>query len=228
MMTMNTKPERRKIQRCGALESLLRCACASAAALPLAVYGLGSAIPNQDAAAIARGNVFIATANNPAAIYYNPAGITQLEGTYAQFGVHNLALNSEFESLDGSQHNNSKFAIASVPQFYLTRELKNTPFTVGFGSYAPNGLGVKWGGSTPFRTLALESRLAYLTVNPVIAWKILPNLSIAAGPTVNYAKVVLRQGIGLGPGDKFIFEGNGWDIGATAGLLWKPHEKWAV
>src|SRR3990170_4038794 len=60
---------------------------------PVCSYGLGFRIPNQDAEAIARGNAFVATADNPAAIYYNPAGITQLEGHTAQFGIHSLSAN---------------------------------------------------------------------------------------------------------------------------------------
>src|SRR5205085_7298167 len=56
------------------------------ALLPLAAFGLGSRIPNQDAAAIARGNAFVATADNPTAMYYNPAGISQLDGQNFQVG----------------------------------------------------------------------------------------------------------------------------------------------
>jgi long-chain fatty acid transport protein len=47
------------------------------AAGPHAVFGLGIALPDQDAFATARGNAFVATANDPAAVYYNPAGISQ-------------------------------------------------------------------------------------------------------------------------------------------------------
>jgi long-chain fatty acid transport protein len=196
--------------------------------LPRLAHGLGSAIPNQDAEAIARGNAFIATADNPAAIYYNPAGISQIEGTEIQFGSHNLWLNSEFETSDRSRHFSAKSEIATVPQLFATHSLKDTPFTLGVGVYAPFGLGVEWSRDTTFSTLALESRLSYITFNPVVAWQILPSLSVAAGPTVNYAKVKLRQGIGISDGDEFSFEGTGWDFGATAGVLWKPHAKWAV
>ena len=43
-------------------------------------YAIGFLLPNQDATAIGRGNAFAATADNPSAIYYNPAGISQLPG----------------------------------------------------------------------------------------------------------------------------------------------------
>src|SRR5215475_13415471 len=54
---------------------------------PSRVLGVGSRIPNQDAEAIGRGNAFAATADNPSALYYNPAGITQLEGNNVQLGA---------------------------------------------------------------------------------------------------------------------------------------------
>jgi long-chain fatty acid transport protein len=196
--------------------------------IPSVVYGLGASIPNQNAQATARGNAFIATADNPSAIFYNPAAITQLDGARFEFGIHNLRVNSEFESLDGSTHAASKFQIASVPQSYFTYTPKDSQFSFGVGLYAPYGLGVSWPTNTPFNTLALQSKLLYVTFNPVVAWKILPNLSVAAGPTVNYAKVKFSQGIGLSAGDEFHFDGSGWDMGVTAGLLWKPFEKWSV
>jgi long-chain fatty acid transport protein len=46
--------------------------------LPASSFALGFRIPDQDARATARGNAFAATADNPSAIYYNPAGITYL------------------------------------------------------------------------------------------------------------------------------------------------------
>src|SRR3954466_11941790 len=65
---------------------------------PRAAQALGTRIPNQDAEATAKGNAVIATADNPSAIYYNPAGITQIQGPEAQFGLHVISVNSHFEA----------------------------------------------------------------------------------------------------------------------------------
>jgi hypothetical protein len=54
---------------------------------PLSVFGLGIRIADQDPATEVRGNAYIATADNPTAIYYNPAGITRLEGNNVSVGV---------------------------------------------------------------------------------------------------------------------------------------------
>ncbi len=64
-------------------------------------------VPNQDASAIARGNAFVATADNPSAIYYNPAGITQLEGQNIQAGsLFYLGIYADYDSPSGQAIHN--------------------------------------------------------------------------------------------------------------------------
>src|SRR2546426_1173183 len=109
-----------------------------AALLPINSYPLGFRIPNQDAEATARGNAYVATADNPAALYYNPAGITQLEGIMAQYGLHIISVNSDYESPSGNAK--SKFEIQPVPQFYATMTPKESALSFGLGIYAPFGL----------------------------------------------------------------------------------------
>src|SRR6266487_5987755 len=72
-----------------------------AAFMPAVAYGIGLRTPNQDPEAVARGNAFVATADNPAAIYYNPAGITQLEGHNVHAGLYLISADTKYESLTG-------------------------------------------------------------------------------------------------------------------------------
>src|SRR5688572_13522518 len=151
-------------------------------------------LPNQGPEAIARGNAFAATADNPSAIYYNPAGITQLEGQNLTVGLYLVSAGTEFESTAGAKAKTDT-DFQPVPQLYFTSSITNTPLYYGVGVYAPYGLGIDWGKNPPFRTMVEEGTLIYLTVNPVIAWKVCPTLSLAAGPTINYSKAELKQGI---------------------------------
>ena len=193
---------------------------------PAAVRGIGLRVPNQDAAAIARGNAFVATADNPSALYYNPAGITQLPGADVQLGVLNyLGINTRYEAPAGAI-TRSQFEVLPIPQLYCTYSPTNLPLSFGLGLYAPFGLGVEWPENSSFRSLAIESRLQYLTFNPVVAWKITPQLSLAAGLTVNYAKLQLRRGLATAS-DTLNFEGSDYDAGFNAGLLWQPHRQWS-
>ena len=191
------------------------------------VFGLGFRIPNQDAEATARGNAFVATANNPSALYYNPAGITQLEGQNIQVGLHALSVNSHFTAATGGVEADTDFEILPVPQLYYVNSPKDYPLAFGLGVYVPFGLGLKWPEDVVFRNLALEGRLQYVTISPIAAWRLSSTLSIAAGPTVNFSTAMFRRGIGFIPGDEFRFRGNGFAYGAKAGLLWQPHPKWS-
>jgi len=191
----------------------------------VAVLGLGVRVPNQDAEATARGNAFVATANNPSAIYYNPAGISQLEGLNAQLGVHAISINSEYRSPSGVQAE-TKFELQGVPQAFYTFTPKDSALSYGFGIYAPFGLGLEWDADNPFRTSAIEGRLVYVCANPVVAWKPHPTLSLAIGPTFNYSRLKLRQGI-FTASDEFRFRGDGVGFGFSAGVLYQPHPQWS-
>ena len=194
--------------------------------LPAAAFGIAIRIPNQDAEAIARGNAFAATADNPAAIYYNPAGISQLSGQHFDVGVLNyLGINTYYDAPGGSS-TQSKFEIVPIPQIYYTFSPTNFPVSFGLGVYAPFGLGVEWPEDSGFRSIAIESRLQYMTLNPVVAWKIVPQLSIAAGPTVNYSKLMFRRGL-VTTTDRFKFEGDDISLGFNAGVLWQPISQWS-
>jgi long-chain fatty acid transport protein len=190
------------------------------AAAPLAAFGFGFRVVDHDPIATARAEAFTATADTPAAIYYNPAGITQLDGLNVQLGSYAISFQADYTSESGASHE-SDDTLQPVPHFFATWKPKSGPFTLGLGTYAPYGLGVKYDDDVPFRTVAKEGVIKYFTVNPVVALQLTRTLSVAAGPTVNVAQVALERGI-FARGDHFRFEGEGAAIGFTAGILWQP------
>jgi long-chain fatty acid transport protein len=74
--------------------------------------------------------------------------------------------------------------------------------------------------------LAHKGEVKYVRINPVIAWKITETLSIAAGPTIDYAEATLERGV-FAPGDKFRFEGDDVALGFNVGIRWEPTPKHA-
>lgn len=194
---------------------------------PCALYGLGLRVPDQDPKAIARGNAFTATADNPSAVYYNPAGITQAPGHNSSMGVNIVTLGSEREANGQTLSTRDKLHV--LPQLFYTYGFTNAPFALGLGSYSPYGLGMEWPNNTPFRQTTIEGSMTYLTLNPVVAWKPLGTLSIAAGPTLNYGETELRNGklpfSVFNGADKIRFRGNDTAVGFNAGVLWQPLEQ---
>src|SRR5258708_8519820 len=80
---------------------------------------VGYRLPNQDPEAIARGNAFAATADNPSAIYYNPAGITQLEGQQISGGIYAVSAGPTHTSPTPTT-TNTHSDFHPLPQLYYT------------------------------------------------------------------------------------------------------------
>ncbi|HZR18343.1 MAG TPA: outer membrane protein transport protein [Verrucomicrobiae bacterium] len=183
---------------------------------------VGARLPNQDPEGIARGDAFAATADNPSAIYYNPAGITQLEGVQVRAGLYLISADSSFTSPTGAKAQTDT-SFQPVPQLYAVDTLQNLPLSFGLGVYAPYGLAIDWGDQNPFRTVVERGRLLYACVNPVIAWRIVPTLSVAIGPTINYSQASFKQGFSaINPNDFFHFKGDDVAFGFNAGIRWEP------
>src|ERR1035441_9160731 len=122
---------------------------------------VGFRLPHQDPEAIARGDAFAATADNPSAIYYNPAGITQMEGANLRLGIYAISPGIDYKSAGGvTAKVNSDFQ--AVPPLYFVYSPTNLPLSFGLGVYAPYGLAANWGNNTPFRTVAESGSLLYL------------------------------------------------------------------
>ena len=199
-------------------------------ALKVSANGFG--LPDQDAFATARGEAFVATADNASAIYYNPAGIAQLTNSNFRGGVYGVYFQPSYTPPDSAPNHghtyHSSDNFAAIPQFFYTYRTKDSPFSFGLGVYAPYGGNMSWPQDTGFRSVAISGSLKYITINPVVAFKILPSLSLGGGLMVNYAKLSMYQGLLSSATPKtnfFNFSGAGWSAGYNVGLLWQPIEK---
>ena len=189
-------------------------------------WALGIRIADQDPFATARGNAFAATADNPSAIYYNPAGLTQLEGHHLRMGGYAIALKSEFTSPAGAQFS-TRSRVEFAPQFYYAYGMKEQPLAFGVGLYAPYGLALEWPDNPVFGPVF--GKMTYLSLNPVAAWQVHPTLSLAAGLTLNYADTEIRQQAITGaPASLNRFQGEDVDAGFNLGLLWQPMKQHSI
>jgi long-chain fatty acid transport protein len=185
----------------------------------------GFRLPDQDAFATGRGEAFVATADNASAIYYNPAGITQLDGSNVRLGMYDIFLDPRYRNPNTGQSFDLQEKFHAIPQLFYTYGLtnKNLPLSFGLGIYSPYGLSEKWPQNTGFRPTATEASLDYYTINPVVAYKLPWNISLAAGLLVNYSDIKLQQGLTPVPNnDLFMFKGHSWGVGYNLGLMWQP------
>lgn len=193
------------------------------------VLAAGYDLPDQDAFAAGRGMAVVATADNPSAIYFNPAGITQMQGHNLRIGIYGIDLEPSYKSPSGGSYDNID-KLHAISQFYYTYNKPEAKWGVGLGMYSPFGLGTKWPQDTGFRTVGTEGAITTMALNPVIAFKLSPTLSVAGGVLLNFAMADLRQGLlsPTTPTDGFRFDGDGWDVTYNLGILWQPTEKVSI
>ena len=201
----------------------------------LGVTGTASAagfkVNEQGAKAMGMANAFTAQADDPSALYYNPAGITQLSGTQVSLG--SLVINvpqTEFVGTTpvtnsySSPVETAKRDIFIAPTFYVTHEVEGTPVTLGFGINSIYPLAKTWDDASSLRRSIQDIAIKPINFQPTIAYKINNQLSVAAGFDMTYAQVSLKKMIGLGTTDygPLSVDGTATDFGYNFGLLWKP------
>jgi long-chain fatty acid transport protein len=166
--------------------------------LPSPLLATGFRIFPQSASAAGQGNAFVAQSDDPAAIYYNPAGITQLHGFQLMSGTLLVGGETKFtSSATGAKSEGDLGGTISTPpplHFYLTADLKRLAdaldfnplerVTVGVGLFTPFGLKIRWPGDGPLNTALTRASLPLIEVRPVIAVKVTEKLSLAVGADI--------------------------------------------
>ena len=188
-----------------------------------AVMGGGFYLAGQSPEAVGKGNAFVATANTAAAVYYNAAGLSQIDSSSLQVGFY--AVSVDVEARVGGGDFDVDDDIQVVPQIYAAFRL-NEKVVLGLGVNSPFGLASDFGDNTSFRTTATRSEITYATVWTVASYQVNENLSIGGGFGFHHADVTLRRGVFPTPiGDELTLEGEDEAISWTVSALWQPSEK---
>ncbi len=177
--------------------------------LPSSVLGHGWGGYEQGAKARGMGGAFTGLADDPSAVFYNPAGILKLEGTQTSFGVAVPIIRGQFESYGTSgmddvnrgDETSLEDQTFIIPNFYLTSEI-NDRLALGLGEYTIYGLGFEWPDSFEgrFAPGGINGDLKTMTLSPVVAYRITDDLSIAAGGRIERAELALENRIFVAPG----------------------------
>jgi len=210
--------------------------------LTTSAFGSGFLIPEQGAKASAMAGAFAATADDPSAIFYNPAGIAQQRAIAAYAGTTFINFTNEFEGDSTSpvtagveaKYNRHTF---NVPNMYAIVPIGNN-ITVGVGVFAAFGLRTDWADPFPGRYISKDADLKTTSVNPVIAWQTSDGrLAIGGGVEYRRARVILNANrMALNPftgrivdvANTRLASDYGDDIGFNAGILFKPTPRFRI
>ena len=200
------------------------------------VYPAGFLIYNQDAAAAGMGDTFTAMGDNPSAVFYNPAGISQLEGTQIRSGFHLVFPDTSFRGSKSGERTDMSDDMSALLTGYLTHKI-NDKISVGAGIFTPFGLVTDWPSRWEGDTVSTYSELRTFYVNPVISVKVHPRLSLAAGINYVYSDFKIRRVIdpnkviglplGISPG-KITLKGFDDSWGYNLGLIVHLSERWKL
>jgi len=161
--------------------------------------GLGSAFAGE-----------AAIAEDASTTWYNPAGLTLLEGTQFVSSGFAIITAAQFHN-EGSHLNpavigtgplrggdgNDAGAHGLIPTFFLSHQLTSR-VSLGFGVSTPFGLSTTYEPTWVGRYHAISSNLETVNVNPSIAVKLTDWLSVGGGADIEYAKARLTNALDMG------------------------------
>lgn len=208
------------------------------------VWADGFRNPFQSASATAQGAAFGAQADDPSAIHYNPAGMTQLPGVQHSFGVALVSPHTTFRNSAGDKVENSVSGgtVGWPPPGHVYFTWNWQDYDIGFFRRFAFGVGVEslfgfaneYPSSGPFAGVITKAQLPVLDIKPTMAFKVHDMLSIGFGVDIfTFASFIgeghaERQSIAVGnipgtaPGDQLELTGSGTTAGINASLLLTP------
>jgi len=203
-------------------------------------YSNGFQINEQGAKALGMGGAFVAQADDPSAVYFNPAGITQLDKFQFSLGVSPIAPFATFKSDQTGKETDAEKNVFYIPNFYATLKMTDS-LSFGLGIFSNFGLATEWPKDWQGRyiTGGTKADIKSITINPNIAYKVFNNFSIAAGIDIQKMDITLENMLKIVPyGSTYILlnsdgfsslEGkDDWAVGWNVAAHYKVTENWNI
>ncbi len=178
------------------------------------------AIPDQSASAAAVANAFVATANDPSAVHYNPAGIAWQPGIGVLF---NGELRFEDESAQLSSAQGTPFNTASptnVGSIYAAWMSDDGNWGAGFGMDIPFSLDTGWGSAFNGKAQLTSLNVFHVSFDAVYALG--SSMAIAAGPDWYVGRIDVNSAATTFHGTDNI------SAGGHVAWMWRPRPAWSV
>jgi long-chain fatty acid transport protein len=215
---------------------------------PDVVYAAAVRILDQSASAAGQASAFHAQADDPSAIYYNPAGMTQLRRVQFSVGANLLGGGTSYRSPSGVTTQGDFGGSTPNPppiNLYLTANLKDLGMTalgdlsVGIAVISPFGTKYRYpenaGFNTgvPLNTVASRESLELINIKPTLAYRLNDQLSFGLGADIytfssflgeeQFEYHVISNGaLGIPAGARLELNGKDTAFGFNASMLYTP------
>ncbi len=202
-------------------------------AVPLVSWAAGFAITAQGAAASGKSSAFTAQADDPSALFYNPAGIAQLRTATLLVGTSVIIPQTEYRPESAGVPDREDPRVFFPPHLYVTIPLGKS-LTAGLGVFSPFGVSTEWPLDWDGRFQVTSIAVRTTSINPTLAWRPAESVSVAAGVNVSFVSLEYRRALNLaafGPGTPegdVSLEGDARALGFNGGVLITPSPWWRI
>lgn len=191
-------------------------------------FGAGFGIYEGSARGNALGTEVTADPASPSVLYNNAAAMTELEGTQVEAGATFIrpsqTVTTETPAGANDNYADSKWWIP--PNAYATHQL-NDKVWLGVGVFSRYGLGVDYEDDWAGRYNCQEATIESLDINPSVAFKVMDNLSLAAGIRAEWFDFELYQAVSADGTHSALTDlqahlcGDSWGVGYNLGAFFK-------
>ncbi len=159
----------------------------------------GFQLNSQGARAMGMGLAFTAVADDPSAIFFNPAGLGWQKHFEVQVGSSfitklrgDFAGENPFPGIGDSERQHK--TTFTLPTVYVVAPL-TSEVNLGLGIFSQYGLGFRWDNAETFsgRFIGQNAVIQSVDLNPVLSFQVLPAVAIAVGADYRVSKVQLEK-----------------------------------
>src|SRR5947209_1794808 len=164
-------------------------------------FASGFALPEQGAKAVGMGGAFVATADDPSAIYYNVAGLAQQRTAEFLVGGTGITFSNQFtddpnDPFASGQTGRYRAHTFVPPNAYFVLPIGSS-LTAGIGVMTPFGLRTNWQDPWVGRFISRDANVKVLSVEPAIAWQSgNGNIAICVGAEYRRGRLALNRNNG--------------------------------
>jgi len=202
--------------------------------LSLGVYSNGLNLNGMGARAISMGGAFIAVADDYSAVFWNPAGLTQMDKSNLSVFSSFIIPTGTYQYAPAGIDMETESKVFPAPALTYYKPLSDK-LVFGLAAYATSGAGAYWDGTAlvPFNTgfpanttvFTWESQVGAFTFSPVLAYQMSDSFSLGVTLNVTYGFLKMhRQANGF----QYNEDMTGIGFGATIGALFKPSDKFSI
>ncbi|MDW7681243.1 MAG: outer membrane protein transport protein [bacterium] len=170
------------------------------------VFASGVALTGIGARAMALGGNFRGIADDWSAMFWNPAGLTQIKGLHFGFSTEAIMSGANYTFSNhptmpfsvfrsGETEKESKTHLIPAAGFVYGTE----KMSFGLGIYVPFGLGAKWNVlntssyNPAYPEIDHEDDLKVIAIQPTVAFKLGDKLSVGLGVNLTLADIIIRK-----------------------------------